>query len=177
MDTFLVSKPQQTMSLENIQKPCTGFSVLYRKDEESNSTVHEAVIMCDDVNIVLDASTMNQLVYDWENPNDEDDWMGPITRYVKPQGPKPQKVVIHTTYGVFELSKAVTDYMGIEPSHGEVHYGEGIRRDDPKLVAAVEALGPEAEDLRVVEVPPGVEWEIKDYDGQEWVAERHRTWS
>jgi hypothetical protein len=159
------------------KKPCTGFSVHYRKDEESNSTVHEAVIMSDDINIVLDASTMNQLVYDWENPNDEDDWMGPITRYVKPQEPKPQKVVIYTTYGVFQLSKAVQDYMGIEPLSGDVYYGEGINRDDPKLVAAVEALGPEAEDLRVVEVPLGIEWEIKDYDGQEWVAEKHRIWS
>lgn len=165
------------MSPKNIQKPCTGFSVHYRKDEESNSTVHEAVIMSDDVNIVLDASTMNQLVYDWENPNDEDDWMGPITRCVKPHEPKPQKVVIYTTYGGFELSKAVTDYMGIDPSSGEAHDIEDIPRDDLKLVAAVEALGKEATNLRVVEVPPGVEWEIKDYDGKEWVAEKHRTWS
>ena len=111
------------MNLENIQKPCTGFSVLYRKDEDSNSTVHEAVIMSDNVNIVLDASTMNQLVYDWENPNDEDDLVEPITRYVRPTGPMPQKVVIYTTYGVFQLSKAVTDYLGIELLSGDVHYG------------------------------------------------------
>jgi hypothetical protein len=164
------------MSLENIQKPCTGFSVLYRKDEDSDFSVHEAVIMSDDVNIVLDASTMNQLVYDWENPNDEDDLVEPITRYVRPTGPKPQKVVIYTTYGLFQLSKAVTDHMGIEPLSGDVYYGEGIHRDDPKLVAAVEALGTEATNLRVVEVPAGIEWEIQEYDGSEWVAEKHRTW-
>ena len=164
------------MNLENIQKPCTGFSVLYRKDEDSNSTVHEAVIMSDNVNIVLDASTMNQLVYDWENPNDEDDLVEPITRYVRPAGPKPQKVVIYTTYGVFQLSKAVTDYLGIEPLSGDVHYGEGINRDDPNLVAAVEALGPEATNLRIIEVPAGIDWEIQEYDGSEWVAEKHRTW-
>lgn len=164
------------MSLKNTQKPCTGFSVLYRKDEDSNSTVHEAVIMSDNINIVLDASTMNQLVYDWENPNDEDDLVEPITRYLGPLEPKPQKVVIYTTYGVFQLPKAVTDYLGVEPSYGDVHWGEGIRRDDLNLVAAVEALGPEATNLRIVEVPAGVDWEIKDYDGQEWVAEKHRTW-
>ena len=164
------------MNLENIQKPCTGFSVLYRKDEDSNSTVHEAVIMSDSVNIVLDASTMNQLVYDWENPNDEDDLVEPITRYVRPTGPKPQKVVIYTTYGVFQLSKAVTDYLGIELLSGDVHYGEGINRDDPNLVAAVEALGPEATNLRIIEVPAGIDWEIQEYDGSEWVAEKHRTW-
>ena len=164
------------MNLENIQKPCTGFSVLYRKDEDSNSTVHEAVIMSDNVNIVLDASTMNQLVYDWENPNDEDDLVEPITRYVRPTGPKPQNVVIYTTYGVFQLSKAVTDYLGIELLSGDVHYGEGINRDDPNLVAAVEALGPEATNLRIIEVPAGIDWEIQEYDGSEWVAEKHRTW-
>ena len=31
-------------------------------------------------------------------------------------------------------------------------------------------------DLRVVEVPADVDWEIVDYDGQEHVAEKHRTW-
>jgi hypothetical protein len=28
----------------------------------------------------------------------------------------------------------------------------------------------------VVEIPDGVEWEIAEYDGLEWVAEKHRTW-
>ena len=30
--------------------------------------------------------------------------------------------------------------------------------------------------LKMVEIPDDVEWEIADYDGKEWVAEKHRTW-
>ena len=55
-----------------------------------------------------------------------------------------------------------------------------IPRDDPDLIAVVRELGDEANGnhatLRVIEIPDDVEWEIEEYDGQEWVAERHRTW-
>lgn len=54
-------------------------------------------------------------------------------------------------------------------------------RDDPDLVAVVEELGETANgvysELKVVEVPYGVLWDINEYDGIEWVAEKHRTWS
>jgi hypothetical protein len=29
----------------------------------------------------------------------------------------------------------------------------------------------------VVEIPDGIEWSIQEYDGLEWVAEKHRTWA
>jgi hypothetical protein len=54
-------------------------------------------------------------------------------------------------------------------------------RDHPAVIEVVEQLGVEASgdyaDLKVVEIPEDVEWEIKEYDGNEWVAEKHRTWS
>lgn len=55
-----------------------------------------------------------------------------------------------------------------------------IPRDDPDLVATVEILGehswgPYAE-LLIVEIPDDVEWTIEEYDGKEWIAERHRCW-
>jgi hypothetical protein len=30
--------------------------------------------------------------------------------------------------------------------------------------------------LKIVEIPDGVEWTIQEFDGNEWVAEKHRTW-
>jgi hypothetical protein len=59
-------------------------------------------------------------------------------------------------------------------------YEHDIPRDDPDLVAVVEELGNEASDkyadLRVVEIPDDVSWNIEEYDGKEWVSEIHRTW-
>lgn len=56
----------------------------------------------------------------------------------------------------------------------------GIARDDPALVQVVEELGEKANgncaSLSVAEVPDDVSWEIDDYDGNERIAESHRTW-
>ncbi len=56
-----------------------------------------------------------------------------------------------------------------------------LARDDPILVQVVRELGTEASgrhaELKVVEIPADVEWTIEEYDGLEWVAEKHRTWS
>lgn len=56
-----------------------------------------------------------------------------------------------------------------------------LDRDDRDLVAVVEVMGEKSSGdhacLKVVEIPDGVEWEIHEYDGSEWIAEKHRTWS
>ena len=56
-----------------------------------------------------------------------------------------------------------------------------LPRDDKDLVAVVETLGLEASgigaSLHVIEIPDGIEWEIKSHDGLERVEERHRVWS
>lgn len=53
-------------------------------------------------------------------------------------------------------------------------------RTDPDVVAVVEALGEKANDslasLKIVEVPDDVEFTIEEYDGNEHIAEVHRTW-
>ena len=55
-----------------------------------------------------------------------------------------------------------------------------IERNCPILLKVVEELGKEANgrfsDLKIVEIPDGVDWEIKEYDGWEHIAEKHRTW-
>ena len=63
----------------------------------------------------------------------------------------------------------------------QVFYDWKIDRADPSLVQAVEELGEDSwgsyAELKVVEIPSDIEWEINEYDGREWVAEKHRTWS
>ncbi len=53
-------------------------------------------------------------------------------------------------------------------------------RADPLLVQLVEELGDEASgdcaELKIVEIPDDVDYEIEEYDGKEWVAEKHRIW-
>lgn len=55
-----------------------------------------------------------------------------------------------------------------------------IDRDDPALIATVEALGEAASgrcaSLKIIEIPDGVDWQVEEYDGREHIAERHRTW-
>ena len=114
------------------------------------------------------------------------------------------KIVINTCHGGFSLSDEAFSMLlnrkGIEfetvegncVTHfyrkGMVDKNEGYLgyhqdefcRDDADLVAVVEALGSKANgdyaELKIVEVPDGVNWYIEDYDGAEHVAERQRTW-
>lgn len=63
----------------------------------------------------------------------------------------------------------------------QVFCDRDIPRDDPFLVQTVLELGEKSHgshaELKVVEVPGDVDWVIDEYDGREWVAEVHRTWS
>lgn len=56
-----------------------------------------------------------------------------------------------------------------------------LKRDDPVLVQVVEEMGQDASgrfaELKVVDIPDDVKWEIAEYDGMESVHEVHRIWS
>ena len=84
------------------------------------------------------------------------------------------KVVINGCYGGFGLSEKAMKFLGVDNDCPD------IARNDPKLVECVEKLGEEANDmyaeLKVVEIPDDVNWEIGEYDGLEWVEEVHRRW-
>jgi hypothetical protein len=111
------------------------------------------------------------------------------------------KVVINSDYGGFNLSDEATElyakYKGlnlrkVEREPGSVlgtdyyigdewfNYRE-IPRNDTDLVRVVSELGEKANgfcaSLKLVDIPDDVEWFIEEYDGNEWVAEKHRTWS
>lgn len=62
----------------------------------------------------------------------------------------------------------------------QVFCDRDLDRDDPVLVQVIKEMGTDASgrhaDLKIVEIPADVEWIIEEYDGLEWVAEKHRTW-
>lgn len=64
--------------------------------------------------------------------------------------------------------------------NGKHFYDRDIPRDDPVLVSLVRELGASCwgdhAKLKVVRIPADIDWQIDEYDGCEWVAERHRTW-
>ena len=74
------------------------------------------------------------------------------------------------------------DFGPVMSSYNEDHswyYGD-LKRDDKILVEVVEYLGEKANtwasELKVVDIPDGVEWEISDYDGIETAHEIHNSW-
>ena len=115
-----------------------------------------------------------------------------------------RRVVINSEHGGFSLSRAAElaylertgtpytfqdredraatlskgQYIMVNDQHW---FGRAIERDDPVLVDIVREMGEAADgdfaSLRVVELPADVDWIIEEYDGREWVAERHRTWA
>jgi len=117
------------------------------------------------------------------------------------------KVAINTCHGGFSLSDTAFERLlglkGIEfdkksgeyYSHyyrqGQLDCNDGylshydfygpVHRADPDLIRVIEEMGEDAwgwaAELKIVEIPDDVEWCIEEYDGCEWVAEKHRTWS
>jgi hypothetical protein len=91
-------------------------------------------------------------------------------------------VVINSDYGGFSLSEeAEARYKAMAGITDESWWYADVERDDPYLVQIVREMGADANGkyatLKIVEIPGDVEWEIAEYDGNEWVAEKHRTWS
>jgi hypothetical protein len=98
---------------------------------------------------------------------------------VKDNAMETRKILINDCYGGYGLSKAVYDELGIE--WDDYGYYEGKGRDDPELIRAVEKIGlkessGQCANLKIEEIPADAEWVIDDHDGNEWIAEPHRTW-
>ena len=111
---------------------------------------------------------------------------------------KMKKIVINSCFGGFGLSQEalrelqkLNDKLVVERK-SEVFPEESLwlsedfddyphYRGNYQLIEVVEKLGSRANgdysELYIVEIPDDVEYTIKNYDGQEWVAEVHRTWS
>ena len=84
------------------------------------------------------------------------------------------KIVINSEFGGFSLSQAAKDfYKKCGGKHDFSDYFTEISRDDPALVYTVEILGPDANgcaaSLKVVDIPKGTIYRIKEYDGKETI--------
>lgn len=88
---------------------------------------------------------------------------------------KTKSVVINNCYGGFGLSeKARTLY------YEKTKRSWMGSREDPVLIEIVRELGEAANgacaELKIVEIPYDVDYEIAEYDGVEHIAEKHRKW-
>jgi hypothetical protein len=101
-----------------------------------------------------------------------------VNEYVLVSDPTPENLSMSS----FALKENFGPVIGDDIlNKADWFYDHDIERNDPDLVAVVEELGKESfgdfAELQVVEIPDDVNWKIEEYDGQEWVAEVHRTWS
>lgn len=89
------------------------------------------------------------------------------------------KIIINACYGGFGLSEKALALFN-ERAGTVTTYERDIARNNPILVEIVEQLGEAADGgfakLKFVEIPDDVQWQIDEYDGNEWVAEKHRIW-
>ena len=88
------------------------------------------------------------------------------------------RVVINRCYGGYGLSEEAYKKLGVE--FDGIHHAFANDRTNPLLLALIDEMGSKADRwfscLEVVEIPDNVDFTIEEYDGLEWVAERHRTW-
>ena len=116
------------------------------------------------------------------------------------------KVVINKCYGGFSLSREAMEeycrrkgweiesepmwpggnsksrhYFRVDVEPRKLLSNSNIIRSDPDLISVVvemqERANGDCAKLEIIEIPDDVEWEVGEYDGQEWIAEKHRIWS
>lgn len=89
------------------------------------------------------------------------------------------EIIINACFGGFGLSElALNKYRLLSGNSDICDYD--ISRTDPILIGIVKELGESANggyaELRIIEVPDDIDWEIEEYDGIERVVEVHRYW-
>lgn len=92
------------------------------------------------------------------------------------------KIVINVCHGGFSLSdKAYSQYIEDAKVPKDLHLSMyDIPRNDENLVNIILNLKEESwgrySNLQVLEIPDDIDWQIYEYDGWEWICEKHRSW-
>ena len=89
--------------------------------------------------------------------------------------PNPEEVLPKEKIGEYG------NYLEYNQAYGKIELNSrDISRTDLYLIKVVEELGKDANDycseLKVVEIPDDIEWTIEEYDGNETIHEKHRSW-
>lgn len=94
------------------------------------------------------------------------------------------QIVINLRHGGFGLSDEAMELYQAFCRDAQIvpcEYASDVPRDSDQLVSVVKVLGERANSvysrLKIVTIPDDVIWTVMEYDGCEWVAEAHRTWS
>lgn len=92
---------------------------------------------------------------------------------------KEVKIVINRSHGFFVLSTRA-EVLCLEAGLSLKTLSKEQIRKNPIVISVIERLGTKASgeysDLRVVEIPDDVDWEIHEEGGKETVREKHRQW-
>ena len=81
------------------------------------------------------------------------------------------KIIINSDYGGYSLSDECRQMLGIT-SDDRWKDGAYKIRTNPKLIELMETKGSEWCGGNF----SSLNWELQEFDGKEWIAEKHRTW-
>jgi hypothetical protein len=81
----------------------------------------------------------------------------------------------------FTLLKDLGKIVNEIPDDDEIWFsGREIPRNDKNLIMTIRELGEKANgmcaNLKIIEIPDGIEYIIDEYDGMESISESHRSW-
>ena len=92
------------------------------------------------------------------------------------------KIAINSRFGGFWLSSLAEEKIAERKGYTVRGFDNLFRgeRTDPDLIAVIEELGEKAShrvaNIRVIEIPDGIEYKIIEYDGWETVLEEGHYW-
>ena len=110
----------------------------------------------------------------------------PVDKYFPPEKREDDSIIGYkraiTEWRAYLAGESVRPMLltTFSPDEKFVLNGRYIERNDPMLIQVIEEMGAAANgacaELHVVEIPDGTDYEIDEYDGNEHIAEKHRTW-